>query len=165
MGIATEIDLGRKDMEPGHTFTYRGKHRYLISMPTLRGRAVFTDNNAVLRFLGVLREVSWRWHFTTMAYTCLPDECILLVRGKEDYSEMKAFLRDLRATTSASFGQQAGDSVWSRKYRERVLRRGEDERDVIAEMFAMPVKRGLAASPKGYQFQGSFTGKRGSGRR
>jgi REP element-mobilizing transposase RayT len=150
------IDLRKRDGGVRHRFDYKGMHRYLITMTTFRLGRVFVERELVLRLLDVLRESCWKHHFDVYAYCCLPQQCVLLVRGKTEYADMKAFVATFRRRSTEVLGSTSGIPLWKRAYTERVLRRKEDSKLIAAGIYELPVKAGLASSPGEYPFQGSF---------
>lgn len=69
---------------------------------------------------------------------------------------MKEFLHDFRARSSAALEQELGHPLWKKKYLERVLRKSEDTKQLVASLFQRAVKAGLAKNASEYPFQGSF---------
>ena len=139
-----------------YRFNYRGTHRYLIKMPVFSSRKIFTDGNTVLKVVAILRNACREHHFDVYAYCFLPDQLVLIARGKSGQSNMKEFLSMFRTTSSEALKPVLKDRLWSRKYLERVLRKSEKNRDVASEIFRLPLKAQLASRPEDYPFQGSF---------
>jgi len=81
---------------------------------------------------------------------------VMIVRGKEETSDMKAFLALFRAASSEALRSALGHPLWKKTYMERVLRKTEDSKKVAEEVFQLPVRVGLAASAAEYPFQGSL---------
>jgi hypothetical protein len=158
MPLTTEMHLPSEQKREGHTFTYTGKFRYMITLPTHESRPIFTDNNNVLKVLDCLGGSSRAHHFEVIAYCFLPEKLVVVIGGKEETSDMRAFLAGFRASSVSMLEPLLRHPVWSKRYLERVVRRGEDLRAVVRELFRLPVKAGLADSPTAYPFQGSFTG-------
>jgi hypothetical protein len=156
MGLVTEMHLPSAGRVDGGGFTYRGDYRYQISLPTRR--AVFTTREPVLAVLDRLGEVSRDHHFEVIAYTFLPDRLVMVVRGKLETSDMRAFLSAFRAASSEALAPGLSRPLWSRKFLERVVRKHENIRTVVRDLYRLPVLAGLASSPESYSFQGSFTG-------
>jgi hypothetical protein len=154
MPIPTEIRLKSADAEVHERFNYTGMHRYLLTLPA-RG-AIFTARERATPVLDALREASWRHHFDVYAYAFLPDRLLLIVRGKEETSHLKLFLREFRAAADGALAPSLGHSLWKKKYLERVLRKTEISSDIAHALFATPVALGLARSPAEYPLQGSF---------
>ncbi len=156
MGLVTEMHLPSEGRGRGGGFSYRGDYRYQISLTT-RG-AVFTTREPVLLVLDRLGEVSREHRFEVIAYCFLPDRLVLVVRGKEESSDMRAFLSAFRAASSEALAPNLSRPLWSRKFLERVVRKHENIRTVVRDIYRLPVLAGLASSPEAYSFQGSFTG-------
>ena len=155
MAMTTEMHL-RETAESRYRFDYKGMHRYLITLPSFKSQSVFTSREVVIKVLDLLREGTWQHHFDVYAYCFLPDRLVTIIRGKTEYSDMKAFLTSFRATSSLAFEAVLGHPLWKRTYLERVLRKQEDSDKIAAEVYALPVKEGLIAAGGEYPFRGSF---------
>ncbi len=142
--------------DPSHRFDYKGQHRYIITLPTYHAKTLFTDHDRVFAVLARLREEAAAHKFDVYAYCALPDRLLLIIRGREETSDMKEFLSAFRGTTNAIVLQQIQHPVWSKKYIERVLRKGEESRDIAKQMFLAPVRERLVAVATEYPFFGSF---------
>jgi putative transposase len=156
MSMPTEMWLRSATAASAERFNYIGMHRYLITLPTLQSASVFTGRDVVVETLDRLRDCGLDQRFDIYAYCFLPDRLLLIVRGKDDAANMKAFLRAFRESSNAAIQPRIGHPLWSRKYLERVLRRTEDSREIARKLFDLPIKAGLAGPGKPYPFQGSF---------
>ena len=156
MGMVTEMRLPGSGGDPGTRFNYRGMHRYLITLLPHPSCGTIADRETVIPTLDVLRDSCRAHGFDVYAYCFLPERLVLLVRGKEEGADMKLFLGAFRTGSDAAHGKRTGKRLWSRKYQERVLRKTEVTRAVAEEIFALPVKAGLAPATETYAFQGSF---------
>ncbi len=156
MGMVTEMHLPGGGGEPGTRFNYRGMHRYLITLLPHPSTVSIAERETVLPTLDVLRDSCHKYGFEVYAYCFLPLRLVLLVRGKEETADMKAFLSAFRAGSESAFGTRTGKRLWSKRYQERVLRKTEFTRVIAEEIFQLPVKAGLAAVTGAYTFQGSF---------
>jgi len=156
MAMTSEMHLRESGQSSAHRFDYRGMHRYLITLPTFRQAAVFTAKEPVMQVLDLLHDSCLKSHFDTYAYCFLPDKLVMIVRGKEDSSDMKAFLALFRAASSEALRSALGHPLWKKTYMERVLRKTEDNKKIAEEVFQLPVKAGLVAAAAEYQFQGSL---------
>ncbi len=141
---------------PRERFNYRGRHRYVITLETHAGAAVFTARERVLNVLNALRETAMEHRFEVQAYCFLPARVLLLVQGKDDESYMKGFLSAFRAAANDRMVSGIGHVLWKKTYRERVLRKGEETKVLAREIWRTPVKEKLARAPEEYEFQGSF---------
>ena len=150
------IDMRKADGGQGHRFDYKGMHRYLITLTTYRSTNVFTEKPLVMQLLDTLRESCWKHHFDVYAYCCLPQQFVMMVRGKTEYADMKAFLASFRARSTEVIGNSSGHTLWKRTYTERVLRKKEDSKVIASEIYQLPVKAGLVSTPGDFPYQGSF---------
>ena len=130
--------------------------KYVPLTDTLYNYICSSRSHSADPLLDALRECGWDHHFDVYAYCCLPDELILIVRGKEETSDMRTFLRDFRSRSSSLLEPGIGHTLWSRKFLERVLRRDEDSKVVAGAVFQRPVSAGLAAKSEDYPYVGSF---------
>jgi REP element-mobilizing transposase RayT len=137
-------------------FDYRGMHRYLVTLPVFRSRALFVEGETVVKVLDTLRDAAQKQRFDVYAYCFLPTELVLVVRGKDEQAHLKKFLSEFRSTSSSAMEQILGHSLWKKKYFERVLRKSEESKQVIEGVFRLPAKAGLAKASAEYEFQGSF---------
>ncbi|MBM2846211.1 MAG: hypothetical protein HW407_1523 [Bacteroidetes bacterium] len=156
MAVTTEMNLAAGKDAESHRFNYKGMHRYLITLHTFKSRKVFTEGAPVLKALGILQEVCWKHRFDTYAYCFLPDRLVLIVRGKTEFSDMKAFLSAFRQASSMALEAELGHPLWKRIYTERVLRKKEESAEKASEVFSLPVQAGLVTIPSEYPYLGSF---------
>jgi hypothetical protein len=158
MATTTEMHLPSSTVESGtaHRFNYLGMHRYLITLPAFKAASVFSNRETVLGVLDALRETSWDHHFDVYAYSFLPHQLTLIIRGKDQTSDMKRFLAAFRQISSERLHERLGHALWKKTYTERVLRKKEDTKEVAREVFQGPVRAGLVRSAAEYEFQGSF---------
>jgi REP element-mobilizing transposase RayT len=156
MPIPTSMRLGHGEPTTGERFNYIGTHRYLVTLPVRGQTPLFTADEPAMHVLKALRETCRNHHFDAYAYCFLPDSLLLIVRGKAETSDLKAFLREFRLTSQKYLDPLVGRTVWSTKYLERVLRKTEFSPDAARRIFTLPVQKGLAKSPLEYRLQGSF---------
>jgi REP element-mobilizing transposase RayT len=156
MAIPTIVQLKIPTEPAGERFNYTGKHRYVLTLPVAGNRPVFADAATTVPILDILRDACWHHHFDVYAYCFLPARLVLIVRGREDLSQLKEFLRSFRQRSNDRMKEERGRPVWSKKYLERVLRKTELSADAARQLFALPVREGLVASSADYPLQGSF---------
>lgn len=137
-------------------FSYRGKKTYHVTLPTFLNRPLFADRALVSPILNALRDAALACHFDVLLYTFLHDRVVLLIHGRTEESDMKAFLGTFREAAAVAVQAVYGQRLWSRKYLERLLRRGERPDNCVREIAGLPVRAGLATWPGGYEFTGSF---------
>lgn len=140
----------------GQRFDYRGMHRYIITLPTYHEKPLFNTQDRVFSVLGRLREDAVAHKFDVYAYCLLPAKLLLIIRGRDETSDMKGFLAAFRGATNAIVMQEAQHPAWSKKYIERVLRKGEESKELAKQIFGTPVKEGLVKVAAEYPYLGSF---------
>jgi len=156
MAMVSEMRIPGSDAPAKERFNYRGMHRYLITLLPHPACGALVEPETVRPTLDALRSACRTHGFEVYAYCFLSDRLVLLVRGREETSDMKLFLSDFRAASSAAHEERTGKRLWSKRYMERVLRKTEVTRAVAEEIFRLPVRAGLAATPGAYAWQGSF---------
>ena len=146
------------DPEPPdrYRFDYKGMHRYLITLPVYASKKIFTNQRIVVAVLNSLRDAAMEKHFDVYAYCLLPDQMVMIARGRNEDSDMKAFLAEFRSRSSKVLEQDLGHPLWKKKYLERVLRKRENTKQIAGTIFQMPVKAGICPTAEEYPFQGSF---------
>ncbi len=137
-------------------FNYTGMHRYIVTLPLYPGVGIPADPSHVFLILNTLRDISHHHHFDVYAYCFLPKQLVVIIRGREETSDMKLFLSAFRKESSAAVVKIGMARLWSRKYLERVLRKTEDSKSAAKEVFMMPVRLGLVAAAGDYNALGSF---------
>ncbi len=142
--------------EVHHRFDYRGMHRYLITLPVFPSKTIFTSGDTVLKVLAILRDACRTHQFDVYAYCFLPQQLVMIARGKTHQSQMKDFLSMFRSASSDALRPVLHHPLWGARYFERVLRKTERNRDIASRIFRLPLKAGLASRPEDYPFQGSF---------
>ena len=138
-------------------FDYRGPHRYLVTLPTFRGRQLFLDLSRITPVREALRELALEHEFDVFAYCFLPDRLIMLLHGRTRSSDLRAFLPAFRGRATGLLEPELGHALWKRSYLERVLTRSSDSAEVARQVFRLPVSAGLARTAESYQYLGSFS--------
>ncbi|HXF99460.1 MAG TPA: hypothetical protein VNL69_01685, partial [Bacteroidota bacterium] len=144
------VNLTDDEQPRRRPFDYTGMYRYLITMPVHGEQPVFTTQPRVVTVLNALRDAALEHRFDVYAYCLLPLEMILVVRGKDRTAHMKTFLRVFRQRSSEALESELGHPLWKKKYLERVLRRDEETKHVVASVFRRPVEAGLVRRSSDY---------------
>ena len=158
MGLVTEMRLPSAGVHETHVFSYTGKHRYSVTLFTHGSKEVFRNAEPVRAVLEVLGECGRKEAFEITAYCFLPGRLVIIIGGKDEGSDFRSFIRGFRTESSSRVQAIVPGELWSRRYQERVVRRGENLRAVVRDLFLLPVRGGLAQAPTAYPYQGSFTG-------
>lgn len=82
----------------------------------------------------------------------MPDHCHLLVEGRRDDADFRAFMANCRKRMSLAARPHVVGRLWQDGYYERVLRNDETTEKVIEYMLANPIRAGLVENAMDYQF-------------
>ena len=137
-------------------FSYKGCHRYFITICTSNRRVVFTDKIIVDRMISDLKYLSDNYGFIVWAYCFMPDHVHFLIEGRRDDSDMRRFISMYKQKTGYWYKQQYQMSLWQINYYEHVLRNHEDMKAIVNYIFGNPVRDGIVEDCADYPFQGSF---------
>lgn len=149
-----EINMKKEPDSSRHRFNYKGHHRYLLKMQTRKRKGVFCDTPVMMEMLKVLREGCVQHHFVVHAYCILPDEIALVIQGKAEQADMKAFVRTIRITSRSRISTVG--ELWSRTYTERVLRKTENTRDLVRSVILLAETQKPQQGTKVRPISGSF---------
>lgn len=139
---------------------YRGKRLYFVTL-CFDQRKRFGESARVAAWLVEnLRDAAQG--FFVHAYCVMPDHVHVLTAGKNDESDLRAFVESFKRETGFAFSKRTGRRLWQFKYYDRILRAGDSVEAVAWYIWLNPVRKGLCRRPTEYPFSGSFTeaGKR-----
>lgn len=124
MGLVTEMRLPSAAAHDRNVFSYAGKHRYAVTLFTHASRPVFENAELVRTVLDVLGDSGREQMFEITAYCFVPKKLMLIIGGREETSDFRAFIRTFRTGSAARVRELMKGVLWSRRYQERVVRRG-----------------------------------------
>ncbi|MBE0434046.1 transposase, partial [candidate division WOR-3 bacterium] len=137
-------------------FSYKGPHRYFVTLCTYNKENVFYGKYSVSCLLDSLRAKSRTFRFKVWAYCFMPDHLHLLVEGSDDSSNFRKFISSFKQDTGFSYKKRSGLRLWQTNYYEHVLR-NEEYTDAVAKyIFNNPVRKGLVEDYRKYALLGSF---------
>jgi len=157
MGTVEVMQLRSASEGKSKGFDYRGMHRYLVTLPTFRGRQVFLDPSRITPVLDALRELARVHEFNVFAYCFLPERLIMQLHGSTPGSDLRKFLPAFRLRAAELLEPLLGHALWKRSYLERVLTRSAESAEVARQVFRLPVSAGLARTAESYQYLGSLS--------
>jgi REP element-mobilizing transposase RayT len=137
------------------TFSYRGAHRYALTLCVSGRRRVFVSDAAVGVVLTRLAENAAQAGFEIPVYCFMPDHLHLLATSG-GHSGLDSFMRRFKQTSEFAFRRQCCDRLWQRSYWDRVLREDEQIFVVARYVLANPVRGRLVEDPRSYPYSGSL---------
>lgn len=86
----------------------------------------------------------------------MPDHFHVLVTGLEPASDVLAFVKNFKLTTSLGYRARFGKELWQKKFYDHILRRKDNVMRVASYIWMNPVRQGLCTDPEDYPYSGSF---------
>jgi putative transposase len=138
------------------TFSYKGRHRYSLTVCSDRRRTLFIRADVVQKALSQIAQSAAKRAFAIFAYCFMPDHLHLLAEGQSDEADLIAFAKDTKQRIGYHYPRTDDEPVWQKGYFERVLRDDETTLTVVKYILENPVRKGLVREPRDYPFSGSM---------
>ena len=136
-------------------FSYVGRHSYALEFTTFDRRSLFTDPETVSLTLAQILRAGSEKGFALAAYCFMPDHLHLVIDGRRDDADCKAFIKAAKQYSGFYFKQTRRETLWQRYGYERAIRTDVERVMAIAYVVANPVTAGLVARAADYPFLGS----------
>ena len=133
---------------------YVGKRTCHVTLPTSQRSPVFEDLDLAGSFEAVLLESGEKFAFAMLAYCFMPVHVHVLLRGEEDTSDLLRLVQRFKQLTGFHYKSLSGDKLWQQSFFDRVLRHGEDPRDVARYILDNPAADGLPSEHPAYVLRG-----------
>jgi putative transposase len=127
-------------------FSYQGFYQYFVTACTSNRRPLFLEPSHAQQTTAHFSPFFQRYDFDVLAYCLMPDHVHLLLEGTSPTSDFREAMRQWKQQTARAWKAQTGQRLWQAGYYERVLREGEDTRDIVAYVLNNPVRAGLVAT-------------------
>ena len=138
------------------TFDYRGRVSYFLTFNTFDRVAIFRSAAAVDLVRQQFSRGADESQFEMLVYCFMPDHVHLVVRGLDDSSDLKAFVRRAKQYSGFYYARtHPGTRLWQRYGHDRIIRDDVELLDRIRYVVKNPVVAGLAEKPEDYPFLGS----------
>ncbi|MDD5529484.1 MAG: transposase [bacterium] len=138
------------------SFEYKGFYQYYITICAFQKNRYFTDSNIVNNLLKILKNTACQCQFSVLVYCFMPDHLHLLIEGKDESSDMLAFIKLFKQYSGYQFKKDTGKKLWQENYYEHVVRKDEDMKGIINYILENPVRKGLIEDYIKYPYSGSF---------
>ena len=136
-------------------FPYTGQYRYFLTFCTFNRCRSFVNADVVATTLQQFRKTALEEGFELLAYCFMPDHAHLLVEGVSDASDLRRFSKLARQRSGGVHSRRTGRPLWQEGFYDRVLRDGEDIKNVARYLLNNPLRAGLVDSPISYPHLGS----------
>ena len=138
-------------------FDYVGRVSYFVTFKTHDRQTLFRDDGIVDLVLRQCRRAAEERGFDVLAFCFMPEHLHLVVRGRLDTSDAKAFFRLTKQYSGFYFAKQhEGRRLWQRYGHDRIIRDDVELLDRLRYVVRNPVAAGLVDRPEDYPFWGSF---------
>jgi putative transposase len=134
------------------SFDYTGGWRYFLTMGCHARRPAFRHATAVERARSQMLRTAAEHDMAVLAYIFMPDHLHLLIEGRSDAANLRAFATRFRSRTAIALQSRPGVPFWQDGYHDRVLRREESTPAVIAYILNNPVRAGLVTDLLDFPF-------------
>ena len=132
--------------------SYVGRAHYFLTFCTWDRLPRFKDPTVVADTLAHIQRTADDESFEVLAYCFMPDHLHLLVKGLEQTSDLKTFVKMSKQRSGYAHHRRGRERLWQGGYFERLLR-DDGEAGRCAQYIANnPVRAGLVSSPADYEF-------------
>jgi putative transposase len=138
------------------SFSYRGLHRYLITLSTSYRARHFANAGHARAISSQIPPFFAARRFEVLAYCLMPDHLHLVLEGTSDDADLREAVRAWKQRTGYDWKQRTGARLWQPGYHDRVLREGDDARLVVRYVLNNPVRAGLVRTAGEYPWLGSL---------
>jgi len=139
-----------------HANDYIGERSYFVTICCAGRRAVFAERARAKHVVEILAKHAVAHRFAIYAYCVMPDHFHMLASGLVPSSDLLAFVRNFKQTTSRKYFGEHKQPLWQKKFYDHILRPGSNADAVAGYIWMNPVRKGLCASPQEYPHSGSF---------
>ena len=136
-------------------FSYKGFHRYSLTICTHQRKTVFCDAQLVGDVLGTIRHNARDHAFENVAHCFMPDHIHLIARGTSENADLQAFMARWKQIAGFDYKRATGNRLWQESYFDHVLRDDEETWRAVKYILENPVRKGLVEHFKDYPFCGS----------
>ena len=138
------------------TFSYVGKHRYLLTFVTFGRTALFTEGDAVFLVWEQIMRAGAEKQFEVIAYCFMPDHLHLIVEGMSEQSDLRAFVKLAKQYSGYHYRRaHPNRSLWQHGSNDHIVRDDVDLLELTRYVVKNPVAARLVEQPEDYPHFGS----------
>jgi putative transposase len=136
--------------------SYKGQRSYFVTICCENRQRILANPPIAVELIEVLRKHAIGHKFAIRAYCVMPDHFHMLASGLEPTSDLLAFVKNFKPTTSREYRASCGGTLWQKKFHDHILRPADKSIRVAGYIWRNPVRAGLCADPREYAHSGSF---------
>ncbi len=143
-------------------FAYDGGHAYHIVFNTAEHRPVLVGALAesVIRSL---IEAAAATSFEVVVFTVMPDHVHVLIQSRDEAANPVKFVQRCKQRPGHAYRRDTGHHLWLPSFYDRVVRRGDDAREIALYILDNPVRAGLMNSGEAWPYSGGTLNENTSG--
>jgi len=155
IGICHDVDMAHRRPPRLLPECYQGFGRYSLTISSHDRDELFTSSEYVERATVDLLRTLADYRFDGIAYCFMPDHFHGLFEGTSPDSDVRKFVCMFKQRSAFAHKRLTGGNLWQDGYHDRMRRREEATRDVVAYILENPVRAGLCTDYRQYPFSGS----------
>jgi REP element-mobilizing transposase RayT len=134
-------------------FEYQGAFAYHIVFNTAHHSRVLIGAlaDAVVEALEIAASST---DFDLCVYTIMPDHVHVLLQGTTDASDVVRFVQRAKQKPGFDYKRATGEHLWLPSFYDRIVRRGDDAREIAAYIWANPIRAGLMREGAQWPYSG-----------
>lgn len=134
---------------------HRGPLAASFALETQHQQPLFLSETTVRIFEEALTDQARRHGCEAVVYLFLPNRCEVLLRGRENASDVFGAFDSFRRQTREWLQKNRPDVDWSTDLQDCIVRRPEEIATQIESILEIPVRQGMVKQWREYRFKGS----------
>jgi putative transposase len=139
-----------------HAARYIGRITCFVTMCCAGRKPILENCEIATRLTEILAKHAQTHKFAVHAYCVMPDHFHFLAAGLSEESDLLAFVKNVKQTSSAEYEKRFHGPLWQKKFYDRILRETDNFHGAAGYIWMNPVRKGLCQDPREYPYSGSF---------
>ena len=134
-------------------FAYDGDHAYHLVFNTASHKAVLIGQLADSVVESIKRAAA-ATSFDLLVYTVMPNHVHVLVQSMDPDASVIRFVQRCKQRPGFEYRRDTSEQLWLPSFYDRIVRRGDDARQIAAYILANPVRAGLMSEGDLWPYSG-----------
>ncbi len=134
---------------------YTGLKKAFFTCNLKNKQPFFKEFQIFKDFEALLIESAIQCDCSLLVYVFMPDHCHILIRGNSENSDVYRCMTLFKQKTGYWIFKHAPEFEWQKSFYDHILRKSEDEVEVIKYILNNPVRKRITENWKDYPFKGS----------
>ena len=133
-------------------FEYKGTYCYSLTICTFE-RIKYFKNKKIVRFVeSNLTKTAGGLGFDIICYCFMPEHLHLLIQGKNDDSDLRKFVKQLKQTTGYELKKKTKRELWQKSFYDHITRGEEDLYNISRYILENPLRKSLVNDYREYPY-------------